>query len=251
MPAAHRLGTRQVTNRNRSRSCVRPRRSLSGVTVTPPPGAFLQASASVRQPSSPQCWCVAGQRLASPNCSPVAAQSPSRWHDAARVSAWEGDAASASLARCANTRAAGRIDVNTTRSGASATASEGTGGFAAVVLDPPFAGAAAQAAQIAAAKVPVVIYVSCNPATLAAMRETAAPGRLSAKSATPIDQFLWSAGWKASGLRRCRNSQRLSQRTLDSAASCRAAGCGSSIPCCWIQIPHVQHHLAAHIRRSR
>ena len=38
--------------------------------------------------------------------------------------------------------------------------------FAAVVLDPPFAGAAAQAIQIAAAKVPVVIYVGCNPSTL-------------------------------------------------------------------------------------
>jgi 23S rRNA (uracil1939-C5)-methyltransferase len=61
------------------------------------------------------------------------------------------------------------------------------------VLDPPFAGAAAQIAQIAAAKVPVVIYVSCNPATLARDARPLLQAGYHLATATPIDQFLWSA----------------------------------------------------------
>ncbi len=64
--------------------------------------------------------------------------------------------------------------------------------FQVVVLDPPFAGAAEQVAQLARAKVPCVIYVSCNPAALgrdaAVLRQ--AGYRLAA--ATPIDQFPFS-----------------------------------------------------------
>jgi 23S rRNA (uracil1939-C5)-methyltransferase len=62
----------------------------------------------------------------------------------------------------------------------------------AVVLDPPFDGAAAQTAQIAAAKVPVVIYVSCNPATLARDARLLHRAGYRLRAATPIDQFLWS-----------------------------------------------------------
>jgi 23S rRNA (uracil1939-C5)-methyltransferase len=66
-------------------------------------------------------------------------------------------------------------------------------GFAAVVLDPPFAGAEKQVAQIAAASVPIVIYVNCNPATLARDARLLAQAGYRLKSALPIDQFLWSA----------------------------------------------------------
>jgi len=65
-------------------------------------------------------------------------------------------------------------------------------GFAAVVLDPPFAGAATQVAAIAAAKVPVVVYVSCNPATLARDARLLSQSGYRLTTATPIDQFLWS-----------------------------------------------------------
>jgi 23S rRNA (uracil1939-C5)-methyltransferase len=65
--------------------------------------------------------------------------------------------------------------------------------FASVVLDPPFAGAAAQVAQIAAATVPAVIYVSCNPATLARDARMLSQAGYRLTAATPIDQFLWSA----------------------------------------------------------
>lgn len=65
--------------------------------------------------------------------------------------------------------------------------------FDAAVLDPPRAGAAAQVATLAKSKVPVVIMVSCNPATLARDVRTLVDGGYKLGPVTPIDQFLWSA----------------------------------------------------------
>lgn len=64
--------------------------------------------------------------------------------------------------------------------------------FDAIVLDPPFDGAVAQVAEIAASRVPVLRYVSCNPKTFArdALMLIAAGYRL--VSVTPVDQFLYS-----------------------------------------------------------
>jgi 23S rRNA (uracil1939-C5)-methyltransferase len=66
-------------------------------------------------------------------------------------------------------------------------------GFDAVVLDPPRAGAAQQAERLAKSKVPVVMAVSCNPATLARDARTLIDGGYRMGSVTPIDQFVFSA----------------------------------------------------------
>lgn len=65
--------------------------------------------------------------------------------------------------------------------------------FEAVVLDPPRAGAAEQAERLAKSKVPLVIAVSCNPATLARDARTLIDGGYRMGPVTPIDQFLYSA----------------------------------------------------------
>lgn len=65
-------------------------------------------------------------------------------------------------------------------------------GFGAVVLDPPRAGAQAQAQAIARSVVPVVVYVSCNPATFARDARLLVDGGYLLESVTPIDQFLFS-----------------------------------------------------------
>lgn len=65
--------------------------------------------------------------------------------------------------------------------------------FDAVVLDPPRAGAAAQAERLAKSKVPLVIAVSCNPATLARDARCLIDGGYRMGPVTPIDQFLYSA----------------------------------------------------------
>lgn len=65
-------------------------------------------------------------------------------------------------------------------------------GFDAVVLDPPRAGAAAQTERIARSKVPLVVAVSCAPATLARDARTLIDAGFKMGPVTPIDQFISS-----------------------------------------------------------
>lgn len=65
--------------------------------------------------------------------------------------------------------------------------------FAVVVFDPPRAGAAEQAKMLADAGPPLVIAVSCNPATLARDARLLVNGGYRLEGATPVDQFVWSA----------------------------------------------------------
>lgn len=65
--------------------------------------------------------------------------------------------------------------------------------FDAVVFDPPRAGAAEQSLWLSRSKVPTVVAVSCNPATLARDLRTLVDGGYRIDKVTPIDQFLWSA----------------------------------------------------------
>lgn len=65
-------------------------------------------------------------------------------------------------------------------------------GFDLVVFDPPRAGARAQAEMIARSKVPTVVAVSCNPATLARDLRILVDGGYRVDSVHPIDQFLYT-----------------------------------------------------------
>ncbi len=64
--------------------------------------------------------------------------------------------------------------------------------FDAVVLDPPRAGAAEQAERLARSKVPVVIAVTCAPATLARDARTLIDAGFKMGPVHPIDQFIFS-----------------------------------------------------------
>ncbi|MFV0622518.1 class I SAM-dependent RNA methyltransferase [Sphingomonas sp. ac-8] len=64
--------------------------------------------------------------------------------------------------------------------------------FAAVVLDPPRAGAREQAAALAASKAPVVAYVSCNPSSFARDVKTMCEGGYCLDWVQPVGQFRWS-----------------------------------------------------------
>lgn len=66
-------------------------------------------------------------------------------------------------------------------------------GFDAVVFDPPRAGARRQAEALAASDVPLVIALSCNPATLARDLRILVDGGYRLQRVMPIDQFLYSA----------------------------------------------------------
>ncbi len=66
-------------------------------------------------------------------------------------------------------------------------------GFDAVVFDPPRAGAAAQAAEIARSGVPRVVAVSCDPGTFARDAAALVAGGYRIERVEPVDQFRYSA----------------------------------------------------------
>jgi 23S rRNA (uracil1939-C5)-methyltransferase len=113
----------------------------------------------------------------------------------ARVLAVDGDAAAIAAVSAAARRAQGLKPIETKvrdlfQTPLSAKELEGSD---AVVFDPPRAGAAAQAERLARCKVPTVIAVSCNPATLARDARTLVDGGYRLRAVTPIDQFRFSA----------------------------------------------------------
>lgn len=61
-----------------------------------------------------------------------------------------------------------------------------------VILDPPRAGAARQAAELSRSSVPTVIYVSCDPGTFARDARQLIDGGYALAEFTAVDQFLWS-----------------------------------------------------------
>ncbi|MFD2172919.1 class I SAM-dependent RNA methyltransferase [Rhodobacter lacus] len=65
--------------------------------------------------------------------------------------------------------------------------------FDALVLDPPRAGAEAQVAEIAASKLTRLAYVSCNPVTFARDAERLIGAGFVLEELIVVDQFRWSA----------------------------------------------------------
>jgi 23S rRNA (uracil1939-C5)-methyltransferase len=65
--------------------------------------------------------------------------------------------------------------------------------FDAVVIDPPRAGAEAQTKTLAAARVPIIAAVSCNPVTFARDARTLINAGYVLDWVQVIDQFRWSS----------------------------------------------------------
>ncbi|MDB5681604.1 MAG: class SAM-dependent methyltransferase [Sphingomonas bacterium] len=69
---------------------------------------------------------------------------------------------------------------------------EELGRFDAIVLDPPRAGARDQAAALAAARTPMIAYVSCNPSSFARDAQMMCEGGYCLDWIQPVGQFRWS-----------------------------------------------------------
>jgi 23S rRNA (uracil1939-C5)-methyltransferase len=67
------------------------------------------------------------------------------------------------------------------------------GGFDTVLIDPPRAGAEAQAKQLARSGVRTVISISCDPASFARDAAILVKGGYRIERVVPIDQFAWTA----------------------------------------------------------
>ncbi len=176
-----------------------PTTTLSGTTIRPPPGVFLQATAEGEQaiiaavlqglPTKTTSKTRIAELYA--GCGTLTFALAGRL----RVVTFEGDATTLAALRQAINQGglAGRIEPFQRDLARQPISAKELSSFAAVVLDPPHNGAAAQIAQIAAAGVPTVIYVSCNPATLARDGRMLLTAGYQLAAATAIDQFLWSA----------------------------------------------------------
>ncbi len=168
---------------------------FGGVSVAPPPEAFMQASAQGEATivDAVLAGVEDGRRIAEfyAGCGTLTFALAK----AARVTACEGDASAVGALRSAANAAglAGRIEAHHRDLTRQPVGAETLAKVDAVVLDPPHAGAAAQVAEIAASKVRRVVYVSCNPATLARDAAQLRQAGFQVVSALPVDQFLWSA----------------------------------------------------------
>ena len=175
----------------------RPWVRFDGGTVTPPPGAFLQAAAAGE--AAIRAAVLGGlpakltgrARIAElhAGCGTLTFALAGRF----RVAAFEGDAEAAAALRTAANALPGRIEVSARDLVRQPLQAKELAAFAAVVLDPPYGGAGPQMAPLAASGVRRIVYVSCNPAVLAREAALLRVAGYQVVSATPIDQFLWSA----------------------------------------------------------
>jgi 23S rRNA (uracil1939-C5)-methyltransferase len=173
--------------------------TFAGVPVTPPPGAFLQASREGEAAilaavlAAIPAKLTAKSRIAELYAGCGTLTFALARH--ARIAAFEGDAGAARALMSAvhASPLAGRIEVQHRDLARQPILAKQLATYAAVVLDPPYAGALGQMAEIAASGVARVIYVGCNPATLARDAKYLRQANYQLTSAAPVDQFLWSA----------------------------------------------------------
>jgi 23S rRNA (uracil1939-C5)-methyltransferase len=174
---------------------AQPMQRMGRALVAMPPGAFLQATAEgeaallagVRDAIGP------ARRVADlfAGCGtfalPLAEQS--------EVLAVEGDAAMTGALEKGWRQAQGlkKVTVQTRDLFRRPLEPDEFKGIDAVVIDPPRAGAEAQMERLAAAKVPVVAAVSCNPVTFARDARILIAAGYRLDWVQVVDQFRWSA----------------------------------------------------------
>ncbi len=169
--------------------------ACGGVDVTPAPGAFLQAAQAAETRMAELI--VANlprkaRRVADLFCG-VGAFSFALARTVV-VAAYDGDGEAVSALRHATRHTQGLkpIEAKARDLFREPLSRKELEAFDAVVLDPPRAGAMAQAEALAKSKVGTVLAVSCNPATLARDVRILVDGGYKLESVTPIDQFVYS-----------------------------------------------------------
>ena len=171
--------------------------TLSGIPVEPAPGAFLQATpqgeaAIIAATFAALPRLTAKSRIAELYAGIGTLTFALARH--ARVDAYEGnaDAVTAQERAIRSNHLAGRITLAQRDLARRPLQAAEMAGRAAAVLDPPYAGAAAQMRFLIAAAVPRIIYISCNPEALGADAYGLAKSGYRLLGSTPIDQFPFS-----------------------------------------------------------
>ncbi len=170
---------------------------FAGIGVALPPGSFLQPSPEGEQALA--CLVLDAVGAAGPVADLFAGCGSFTFPLARKavVHAVEGDPAAARALKSAADHHGARVSVECRDLAHRPLLAAELKRFQAVVFDPPRVGAAAQAEQLAQAGPPLVVAVSCNPATLARDARTLVQGGYRLIRATPVDQFPWSAHLEA------------------------------------------------------
>jgi 23S rRNA (uracil1939-C5)-methyltransferase len=176
-----------------------PSLDFDGVSVVPPPAGFVQAVAEAEQEMIRCVVAAAGKarRIADLFCGIGTFALPlARFARVLAIDSRE-DAVGALGAAARHVQGRKPIEARVRDLFRTPLGFKELEGFDAVVLDPPAQGAKAQVEQIARSRVPCVIYVSCDPGTLARDARILLDAGYCLESITPIDQFLYSAHLEA------------------------------------------------------
>ena len=167
---------------------------MGKATVALPPGAFLQATAEGEAILARLVSEHVGKARAVADLFCGAGPFALRLAERARVTAADANAAAiAALCQAAKTSGLKPIAAEARDLFRRPLAPDELKSFDAVVFDPPRQGAEAQARQLAASRVPLVVAVSCNAATFARDAWVLSDGGYRLTSVTPVDQFRYSA----------------------------------------------------------
>lgn len=172
-----------------------PMQRFGRALVAPPPGAFLQATAEGESALLQAVALAIGPARKVADLFAGSGTFSLPLAERAEVHAVEGEATmTAALEKGArNAEGLRRITVETRDLFRRPLEPDEFKGVEAVVIDPPRAGAEAQVDRLAAAKVPVIAYVSCNPVTFARDAKVLVAAGYHLDWVQVVDQFRWSA----------------------------------------------------------
>jgi 23S rRNA (uracil1939-C5)-methyltransferase len=193
LAAAHRLA-RLTRHGELIAQRAAPTLHMGRAQVVLPPGAFLQATAAGEAVLARLVASHVGDSGVVADLFAGIGPFALRLAEHARVSAVDADeAAIAALRQAAAAPGLKPIEAQVRDLFRRPLAAAELARFDAVVFDPPRQGAEGQARTLADSTVPVVVAVSCNPATFARDVRLLVDGGYRLAAATPIDQFRYSA----------------------------------------------------------
>jgi 23S rRNA (uracil1939-C5)-methyltransferase len=165
---------------------------MGGISVTLPPAAFLQATADGEAALVSAVRAIVGKSKRVADLFSGCGTFSFPLAEKARVTAVDGTGAAIRALETAARRADISVATQHRDLFRKPLAADELNAFDAVVIDPPRAGAEAQAGQLALSRVPVVAAVSCNPATFARDAQLLARGGYRLRRVWPVAQFRWS-----------------------------------------------------------
>ncbi|WP_105429389.1 class I SAM-dependent RNA methyltransferase [Neorhizobium sp. T6_25] len=172
----------------------KPLVDFGGVKVSPPPGAFTQATKPAEDAMAELVLSHVGKAKRIIDLFAGSGTFSLRLARIAKVHAVEGDEKSVKALDHAarNTQGLKPVSVEKRDLFRRPMMVSELKNYDAVVFDPPRAGAEVQMKELVRSGVKTVVAVSCNPLTLARDLRILVDGGYQIKAVTPIDQFLWS-----------------------------------------------------------